>query len=100
MRTEIGKHTLDVFREADDPRVGDESAFWYALKEHLNAQGHDLVKKIMSADGHLMGDDHGPYYLRDRKRRYCFYDPHYAIRLANVSYNHGHVQLSVDRWKQ
>jgi hypothetical protein len=35
------------------------------------------VKKSMEADGHLMS---APYYLRDRKWKYCFYDGNYAIR--------------------
>ena len=69
--------TLEVVRETRFPT---ETAWWYALKNTLNAQGHDLIKKVMSKDGHLVGGDTYPYYLRDRKYRYCFYDPDYALR--------------------
>ena len=76
-----------------------ESAFWYELKTALmrgpvGANGRrcgdpgtlhpygafDLVKKVMSKDGHMVGGDTYPYYLRDRKARYCIYDTEYALR--------------------
>ena len=72
--------------------MGAESAFWYALKKHLNSEGgYDLVKKVMSKDGHLMGGDTYPYYLRDRAWRYCIYDDLYQLRLVNVAYNNGDI---------
>jgi hypothetical protein len=62
-----------------------ESAWWYALKKELNeTHGYDLIKKIMAKDGHMYGDEHGPYYLRDRKGRFCFYDTQYAVRAINT----------------
>lgn len=78
-----------------------ESALWRTLQTELNAwhqapdgQPFDLVKKIMASDGHMVGDDHGPYYLRDRKWRWCIYDPGYAIGDLAKDFNKvGEVQL-------
>jgi hypothetical protein len=81
MKTKLHMNRLEVNREKNTFKT--ESAWWYRLKQELNAQGHDLVKRIMSRDGHMVGDDHDPYYLRDRKGSYCFYDPNYALRLIH-----------------
>ena len=78
MKTTLKGTNLIVNRE--DQTFPTESAWWYALKVHLNANGHDLIKRVMSKDGHLMGSDTYPYYLRDRKSAYCFYDGDYALR--------------------
>jgi hypothetical protein len=71
MKTTLNGNTLIVDREGE--KFYTESAWWYALKIHLNDQGYDLIKKVMSKDGHMVGGDTYPYYLRDRKKRYCFY---------------------------
>lgn len=85
-----------------------ESAFWYALKKTLMEQGFcfvgkepaDLVKKVMSKDGHLVGGDTYPYYLRDRKWRFCIYDSHYAVRdLVEELHTRGVVTLTIERWE-
>jgi hypothetical protein len=81
MRVTLYGNRLDVDRQGKKYRT--ESAWWYVLKQCLNEQGHDLVKKIMSKDGHMVGGSDGPYYLRDRKHRYSFYDPNYALRLVH-----------------
>ena len=84
-----------------------ESAFWYELKKTLMAEKReffncgpaDLVKKVMSKDGHLVGGDTYPYYLRERKWRYCIYDPNYALRdLAEEFHKTGAVVLAIQRW--
>ena len=84
-----------------------ESAFWYALKKVLEAgprdpegKSFDLVKKIMSKDGHLVGGDTYPYYLRDRKWRYCIHDPNYAVRdLVEELYRTGSITLRIEYWE-
>ena len=84
-----------------------ESAFWYALLQTLRLQEHtfwgrepvNLVKKVMSKDGHLVGGDGYPYYLRDRKHRFCIYDPHYALRdITEELRDLGRVVLAIQRW--
>ena len=61
-------------------------------KERLNQLGYDLIKKNPSKDGHLTS---APYYLRDRKFRFCFMDSYYAIRALHDEYNkHGEVTLA------
>lgn len=82
-----------------------ESAFWYELKKTLMAEKReffncgpaDLVKKVMSKDGHMVGGDTYPFYLRDRKHRFCIYDPRYAERdLAEDLYKKGAVYLTIE----
>ena len=82
-----------------------ESAFWYALKKTLERDGYrliadepvDLVKKVMSKDGHLVGGDTYPYYLRDRKWRYCIHDSEYAVRDLCEQFNRtGSVTLRIE----
>ena len=86
-----------------------ESAFWYALLQTLRLQGHtfwgrepvNLVKKIMSKDGHLVGGDTCPYYLRDRKWRYCIHDPDYAVRdLVEELHRTGSITLRIEYWER
>jgi len=68
----------------------------YHVKQELNQQGHDMVKKLMCADGHLVSE--GQHYIRDRKGRYAVYDDQYAIRLAYKDYNAYHpVILQIQR---
>ena len=81
MKITLYGRLLDVDRQGQ--RFKNESAWWYALKKELNAQGHDLVKKVMAQDGHMFGGTTYPYYLRDRNGRYCFYDENYALRLVH-----------------
>jgi hypothetical protein len=76
-----------VTREDSDRRMPSESAFWYALKNKLNAEGFDLVKKVMSKDGHMMGGDNYPYYLRDRAGAFCIFDDAYVVRHLHLDYN-------------
>lgn len=83
-----------------------ESALWYAIKQELMAhhkapdgKPFELVKKIMSKDGLLVGGDEGPYYLRDKKHRFCIYDRRYALRdIAQDLHKAGVIVLAVERW--
>jgi hypothetical protein len=75
---------LLIEQEEGDKKFYNESAFFYAVKKLLNSQGHDLVKRNMEKDGHMMS---APYYLRDRRWRYCYYDNYYAIADIAKCYN-------------
>ena len=92
MKVTINGNRMIVDREGKKYKT--ESAWWYALKKHLNEKGEDLIKKIMAKDGHMMGSDTGPYYLRDRKAKYCYYDPQYAIRFIHIP---DKVELNIQR---
>jgi hypothetical protein len=83
--------------DAKPAKFKSESAFWFALKNELAKQcAMDLVKKVMSKDGHMVGGNGYPYYLRDRKWKYCIHDHLYAIRdLAKDFNKDGVVTLSV-----
>ena len=58
-------------------KVRSESALFYAMRNALLAQGRDVIKKCPGKDGHLFS---APWYVRDRRGRYCIFDGDYAIR--------------------
>ncbi len=88
---------ITVIRTANEPKIYKETEFWHKLKKHLNDwHGHDLIKKLMWKDGHLV-DDH-QYYLRDRKYGYCIFDSQHALRKVNEPFNEGQVTLAVHIW--
>jgi hypothetical protein len=92
MKVSINGNRVIVDREGKKYKT--ETAWWYALKKHLNENGEDLIKKIMAKDGHLYGDEQRPYYLRDRKAKYCYYDPQYAVRFIHIP---DKVELNIQR---
>jgi hypothetical protein len=78
------KDTYISVRRTTGPRLKTESAFYYALKKALIAQGHDVVKKNPQKDGHLTS---APYYIRERSGKWCAIDDQYALRLIHLEYN-------------
>lgn len=97
-----------VEREATDQRItggpvnaAGESLLLYRIKCELNAKGHDLIKKRMHKDGHLVDDLQ--QYIRTRSSSspqphiYILND-RWAIEGADAIYNRdGRVVLSVYR---
>lgn len=84
MKVELHKDYCLVSRE-DSPKVYSESWLWYQIKEALIEQGHDVVKKLMWKDGHLVDDTE--YYIRDRKWGWCLRDDYYFARKLYEPYN-------------
>ena len=76
MKVKSTRYGLLIIKEKTD-RVYTESALFYRVKCILNKRGQDLVKKAPATDGNLTD---APYYLRDRKGRYCYYDDQYMLR--------------------
>lgn len=82
---------------------GMESNLLHHVKLNLIEQGHDLIKKRMHKDGHLV--DELQQYLRARYPRrlgigeiYCIYDQKWNIRNSAEDYNEGaEVFLKVER---
>ena len=78
-------------REKTDPRFKNESHFLYHVKEELNKQGHDLIKKRAHKDGHLVSETH--QYLRSRKPKpfsnscITIRNERYAIEDAGKEFN-------------
>lgn len=72
-----------------------ESAFWYALKLKLIEMGHDVIKKVMSRDGYMVGGDSYPYYIRERSWKWCIYDDLYQTQSVHERKN---VNLTVENW--
>ncbi len=109
MKVELGTHTCTVEREPGDPKFRDgrwgsgESRLLYHVKRVLNARGHDLIKKRIQADGHLMGDE-TTQYLRSRNIRkapvLAIYDSNWQLRNSAEEFNRtGRVVLKVERYR-
>jgi hypothetical protein len=97
-------NTLTVIREENDPKYygtvngAGESKLLHAIKQQLNKQGYDLIKKRMWKDGHLVDDLQ--QYLRTRAKGkgnadIYIYSPFWALRGANEDFNKGEVNLTV-----
>jgi len=108
MKINLQRNVCIVTREPGDPRISGgsrnaagESRFLYAVKKILNAEGHDLIKKRMWKDGHMMDDLQ--QYLRTRNRKVktgvMIFNGSWAIEGADEIYNRGdEVRLIVERW--
>lgn len=105
MKLEFKNNCLTVTREENDPKYygtqngAGESKLFHAIKNELNKQGYDLIKKRMWKDGHLVDDMQ--QYLRTRKKGagkadIYIYNNYWAIKGANEDFNNGEVELSVD----
>ncbi len=97
--------SLIVTREDSDPKyygtvnAAGESKLLHAIKNELNRQGYDLIKKRMRKDGHLVDDMQ--QYLRTRKKGagkadIYIYSGFWAIEGANERFNRGEVSLNVE----
>jgi len=104
MKVELRTNSCVVTRETNDKRyygtrnAAGESALLYAVKQALNSQGYDFVKKRMWRDGHMVDDMQ--QYLRERdvrgQRCLAIYNRSFAVEGANDILNReGVVRLTV-----
>lgn len=96
-----GRHgRLTVTREEGDPKYYDDGAFLHAVKKKLLADGHDVIKKRMWKDGHLVNDDQ--QYIRTRSRRpdpdaFMIWWEFHPYRGPQDDWNkNGEVELAID----
>lgn len=61
-----------------------ESTLYYHIKKELLKQGFDVVRQVPEKDGHMTS---APYYIRDRKGKYCWIDDSSAIRELQTELN-------------
>lgn len=86
-----------VTREATDGRMANESQLLYRIKVQLRKDGKDVIKKLMSKDGHMVSD--GIHYIRERKGRYAIWNSSYALFDAAELFNRdGSVNLAFVQW--
>jgi hypothetical protein len=92
-----------VTREPGDPTFRDggwgsaESRFLHHVKRELVKQGHDVIKRRLQADDHLMGDE-TTQYIRERRHKFYIYDNKWAIRNLAEAFNaDGQIALAVQR---
>ena len=108
MRVELGEYTCVVTKEQSDPQyphtAAGESRLLHHIKQALQAQGHDVIKKRMWRDGHLVDDLQ--QYIRTRKpplegkedpAKFFIYDPGWNTRFGTEEFNKGELVLQVVR---
>ena len=87
-----------VFRNSEWASA--ESTFLHHVKKELIAKGHDVIKKRMWKDGHLMGDEQ--QYIRTRSHRspkphLYIWNSTWAVHDAGMEFNeHGKTVLKVE----
>ena len=114
MNVVLSERECVVIREKGDPRMrhsgygrgtsyycGAESQLLYHVKKALIAQGHDVIKKRMWKDGHLVDED--CQYVRTRnvnaEHGIMVWNGNHQIYDAGERFNEdGTVILHVDRW--
>lgn len=102
MQYELKEHEI-IVKRGDSPKIYEETAFWHQLKKLFNADGHNMIKKLMWKDGHLTDDTR--YYIRSRKIKptgsIMIYDDNWVFRNVYEPYNKdGEVTLDiVDAYK-
>jgi len=90
-----------VEREEGDEGFYSDSRLMYHMKQELNSQGFDFIKKRMWRDGHLVDDSQ--QYLRERKKGRNDNDPmmiwwpNYSVCNAYPEYN-GFVRVTFMYW--
>jgi len=97
MKVTLTENSCLVEREPTDKKIYSESLFWYKVKQELQKQGHDVIKKLMWKDGHLVSDK--VYYIRERKGKFAIWDSAYAVRFTYEPYNRDGIvdDLTIER---
>jgi hypothetical protein len=77
-----------------------ESLLLYKIKQELQKQGFDVIKKRMQKDGHMYGDE-TLQYIRTRNPKakdfMMIYDGNYAVRAMTDDFNKGKLILNIER---
>lgn len=88
------KHSCIVRKEDRDFKIYSDSLLLHRVKKELYKQGHNVIKKRMWKDGHLVSDSE--HYIRERKGEFCIWWPNYAVEFAFKDFNKGQVILRVE----
>ena len=83
MKIEHKGENLYIYRDGE-PKIYSESLLYYKVKQALNEMGEDLIKKEPYKDGHMT---RAPYYLRDRKGKYAYFDRPFCFDYFVRNYN-------------
>jgi hypothetical protein len=69
-------YTLIARADNKSEKFSKESTLYYHIKLLLKQKGYDVIRTVPSKDGHMTS---APYYIRDRKGKFCWIDNTYAI---------------------
>jgi len=98
MRYEFKDGGITVSRDGGK-KLYSESVFLYHLKQALQRDGYDVIKKLMPKDGHLVADTQHYIVSHNRNHGFAIWDSAYAIRFTYEPYNQdGEVTLAVERY--
>jgi hypothetical protein len=84
MIIEIAENSLIVRASHDKEKYRAESTLYYHIKLSLKKKGYDVIRQVPEKDGHMTSC---PYYIRDRKGKFCWMDNNHALRLLNEAFN-------------
>ena len=95
MKVKLEKACCIVTKEKGDKKIREgqwgsaESCLLYRIKNILNKQGYDLIKKRMWKDGNMVDDEQ--LYIRSRKvlpknKPFCIYNQRFALECAAEEY--------------
>ena len=91
-----------VERESTDPKYYRESLLWrhiarkFQERKKVNGDMHDVIKKPMWKDGHLVSEHE--YYIRHRTWDFAITDDHALIRPLYEDFNAGELTLRIHKW--
>ena len=71
-------------RDKREKKIYSESLLFYRIKQILNDAGYDVIKKCPGKDGNLTS---APYYIRDRRHKFCLHGGDYQIRSLTDVFN-------------
>ena len=91
MKIKMDKYGAAVTREKVDPKYYNDSQLWHAIRNALIAKGHDVIKRLMWKDGHMVSDTQ--HYVRDRGSAWCLHFSAYALRYMYEDFNEGSLYL-------
>ena len=74
------------FERGNSPKIYKESTLYYRIKNILKNAGYDVVRQVPAKDGHMTS---APYYIRERRGKWCLFDDAHQIRSLTEPFNAG-----------
>ncbi|HUV84125.1 MAG TPA: hypothetical protein VMV86_00355 [Methanosarcinales archaeon] len=91
--TGLSDDAIVIIYRGNSPKYYSESLLYAHIRNNINDSGlFNVIKKCPAKDGHLTS---APYYIRERKGKWCLFDYMYAIRMLYEDFNAGKCVLTV-----
>lgn len=97
MKVELKENSCVVTRDNNE-KFYRETTLMHHVKKELIRQGHDVIKKRMWKDGHLVDEQQEYIRTRNKDERkgevWCLFFEQYALRRMYEDYNNGELILT------